>query len=287
MIPGWAISLYIGQALKDTIQLPRPDGVASFTGRYAGEYGLPSTHTSNSIVLAGSLIFDAYNNTATPSDFWWIAGPSIAWIILCPYSRVALGAHYPLDIVAGAIFGVIMLALKQLYLDPALETFLLRGDPIIAAFVMLACTVLAVALIPCPKHPAHITTPGDTTTVLGVMLGCSFGYIIRRQEQLAAFDEPLTAVSGYELLLSVPLTLLGFGIAIGTKEAVKLVVRPTLVLLMGPRDGPVEAEAEAEAEGDGVTLVDGESKEEAGNTGESGNKGGRGGRRGSRSAVAG
>lgn len=162
--------------------------MASFDGHYAGEFGLPSTHTTNSIVLAGSLAVDAYYHTATPEDFWWIAGPSIAWIVLCPYSRLVLGAHYPLDLVAGAILGVAMLVFKLLAIDPAVEAFILRGDPVLAAVSLAAIASVAVVLIPRPAFPAHVTSPGDTTTVLGVMLGCSLGYLLRREEQLAAFD---------------------------------------------------------------------------------------------------
>lgn len=242
LIPGWAFSLYVGQALKDTIQLPRPCpevGVAVFDSHYAGEYGLPSTHTSNSIVLAGSLIFDAYQHTATSEDFWWITGPSIAWIVLCPYSRMVFGAHYPMDLVAGGVLGVIMLALKLAAVDPAIDALVLHGDPVLAAVCITAIIVLATALIPRPATPAYVTTPGDTTTVLGVMLGCTFGYLLRREQQLSAFDQPLTALGLGELLASIPLTLLGFGIAIGTKEAVKAVVRPLLVALLGERRAAV------------------------------------------------
>lgn len=54
MICVWSLVMYIGQALKDIIQWPRPKKVIVLEPAYSLEYGMPSTHAllSLSVPLA-------------------------------------------------------------------------------------------------------------------------------------------------------------------------------------------------------------------------------------------
>lgn len=58
----WGISLFIGELLKDTCKLPRPSSppVIRLENSYANEHGLPSTHASSSICIAGYLNYYLY-----------------------------------------------------------------------------------------------------------------------------------------------------------------------------------------------------------------------------------
>lgn len=75
-----------------------------------GEYGFFSSHASNSFGLAmfSWLLFKQ------KSRYWnW----AFVWALVVSYSRIYLGKHYPLDIIAGAICGVLVAyAMFQLYL---------------------------------------------------------------------------------------------------------------------------------------------------------------------------
>ena len=64
-----------------------------------GRYGFASGHASDTFAAATffSLVLRRYSAHA----FWLLA-----WAALVAYSRVYVGVHYPLDVVAGALVGV-------------------------------------------------------------------------------------------------------------------------------------------------------------------------------------
>lgn len=68
-------------------------------GYRGGTYGLPSCHAANSFGLSIFMIFLFKNRRL--SIFMFL------WAILLSYSRIYTGVHYPLDIIAGAIVGLV------------------------------------------------------------------------------------------------------------------------------------------------------------------------------------
>jgi undecaprenyl-diphosphatase len=65
-----------------------------------GQYGFVSSHASNSISVGIILIYLLRKN--------WINITVIAWILLVSYSRIAIGVHYPGDILGGWLLGGII-----------------------------------------------------------------------------------------------------------------------------------------------------------------------------------
>ncbi len=73
-----------------------------------GKYGFVSSHAANSFAIVAitiKLIGDKYK---------WINWLMPFWGILILYSRVYLGKHYPGDVIAGAILGILIAYLTYL-----------------------------------------------------------------------------------------------------------------------------------------------------------------------------
>lgn len=60
-------------------------------------YSFPSAHTSAAFGLATSI------SIAYPK--WYVIVPTFGWATAVGYSRLHLGAHYPTDVIAGAVIG--------------------------------------------------------------------------------------------------------------------------------------------------------------------------------------
>lgn len=63
-----------------------------------GQYGFPSSHAANTFGIA-MFISLVYRNKLISTTFF-------LWAILCSYSRIYLGVHYPFDILTGCLIGL-------------------------------------------------------------------------------------------------------------------------------------------------------------------------------------
>lgn len=93
---------------KHGIQRLRPchePGVAEYMrlvrAACGGQYGYFSGHSSNSMALA------IFIGLMLKSRYKYLIYFMIIWAILMGYSRIYVGAHYPLDVVSGMLFGAI------------------------------------------------------------------------------------------------------------------------------------------------------------------------------------
>jgi undecaprenyl-diphosphatase len=106
MILGVVVSDQLANVIKDSVQRLRPVYEPSIQNlvhnyfRMGGQYGFFSSHAGNAFFVAAftSIIFKnkIYRNFI------------IGWALLVSYSRIYLGVHYPLDILGGIVFGVIL-----------------------------------------------------------------------------------------------------------------------------------------------------------------------------------
>lgn len=112
--PGWMAAylfcLLIGglmvHLLKHAIDAPRPAAVLSTTdlhiiGSVLRTRSMPSGHSASAFAFAAVILL-----TPNPQRLRrWLLGPVLAIAVLIGLSRIAVGAHWPLDVLVGGALG--------------------------------------------------------------------------------------------------------------------------------------------------------------------------------------
>ncbi len=106
------LSLGVSAGLKRFFSVPRPAGMfdnESFTiiGRTLTKHSLPSGHSMTIFILITLLLFAFMPRKNKIYQFIWTAFILSVGLMIA-FSRVGVGAHYPLDVVTGSAIGYIL-----------------------------------------------------------------------------------------------------------------------------------------------------------------------------------
>lgn len=95
------LAALISTILKFWIDRPRPFITYEFIEKLSvgGSPSFPSGHTTDAFAMAIVL--------ALMFRKWWVTFPAFLWALLVGYSRMHLGVHYPSDVAAGMILGLL------------------------------------------------------------------------------------------------------------------------------------------------------------------------------------
>ena len=96
-----ALSAIVANVLKYAIDLPRPYELYPFIHKLSvgGSPTFPSGHTADAFAFATAISL-MYRK-------WFIVIMMLAWASFVGYTRMALGVHFPSDVLAGAMVGAL------------------------------------------------------------------------------------------------------------------------------------------------------------------------------------
>lgn len=150
--PRWVASAVLAapaailyaQGLKAIFAEPRPAavlGVDAITviGLPLRTNSFPSGHTTTAFVIAGVFTF-----CATAGERRWVGWVALALAALVGFSRLAVGAHWPLDVFAGAAGGWLCAALGTWWADRWRFWEHARGLRFTAVLLFLLAIALAI-----------------------------------------------------------------------------------------------------------------------------------------------
>lgn len=136
---------------------------------HAKEYGLPSSHTMNTLALTLYAVPYAVALAPPSQSTIWTAvlyAAASLWVVVIAFSRMYLGFHSPIDLYTGAILAAACLHLYSA-VDDVLDAVLVQPGP--AGIIVLVALTLAMRLHP---QPAAYTPSFEFSVSF---LGCSFG----------------------------------------------------------------------------------------------------------------
>lgn len=157
------LSNSLNVVLKDLFQHPRPfDLNPGLKLSQATGYGMPSGHAQLSVTAWGAIAM-----RVRKTWFWIVA---VVIILLIGFSRVYLGVHFPTDVLAGWVIGVIMLVIYALARHP-LEKWVCGLNMWLQ--LLLAAGVTAVLLL--------INSNNDALTGTGILFGAGAGLVFAQR----------------------------------------------------------------------------------------------------------
>ncbi|KAL3533994.1 hypothetical protein ACH5RR_007515 [Cinchona calisaya] len=175
---------YIGNCIKDVVSAPRPSSppVRRITAtedekENALEYGLPSSHTLNTVCLSGYLLHYVLSYTQTKDIYTELVGLLIVCLFvgLIGLGRIYLGMHSLIDIIVGLVFGLGILAM-WLSLHEYIDAFVVSGQNVATFWTVLSFLLLFAYPTPEFATPSFEYHAAFNGVALGIVIGIQQTY---------------------------------------------------------------------------------------------------------------
>ncbi|XP_066535976.1 sphingosine-1-phosphate phosphatase 1 [Hoplias malabaricus] len=238
LIVVWVWVMYLGQCAKDVIRWPRPSSppVVKVEVFYNSEYSMPSTHAMSATAVPLALLL----LTHTRWEYPFLLGVTIAlsWCVLVCLSRIYMGMHSVLDVIAGFLFSLLILVVFSPTLH-LIDTFNLsfRYAPIVIVSLHAGLGLFSFTL------DTWSTSRGDTAQILGTGAGIAVASHLNYQLDLIP-DPPASALPFPAPTLSFSLVglcllrfVLGVLVVLATRAVMKALTVPLVCWFVGIPSG--------------------------------------------------
>ena len=169
LVLGALLAGMLSRGFKLWFELPRPAAVLDASqitviGARLTTHSFPSGHTVSafSFIVAWLALLG-----------WWRALPMVMLAALVGFSRIAVGAHWPVDVLAGAVIG-----LAGGWLGLRLSRHFRWGLGICAHWMLVGIAVIAVATLPFDGQGYPDTLPWRIVACLWGLRGFVFVYLL-------------------------------------------------------------------------------------------------------------
>ncbi|KAG1347581.1 lipid phosphate phosphatase delta [Cocos nucifera] len=209
---------YIGNSVKDVISAPRPScpPVRRVTAtkdekENAMEYGLPSSHALNTVCLSGYLLHYVLNHGVQNDGVTIAVGFSLVFVLvmLIGIGRIYLGMHSLIDVVAGIIFGLVILFF-WLTVHGYVDDFIISGQNVTsfwASLAFLLCFAYPTPEFPTPSFEYHTAFNG---VAFGIVSGIQQTYFQFHHESVPHIFSPELPILIFlgRMLVGIPTILI-------------------------------------------------------------------------------
>ncbi|XP_034015545.1 sphingosine-1-phosphate phosphatase 1 [Thalassophryne amazonica] len=234
LIMVWVWVMYLGQCTKDVIGWSRPASppVVKVEMFYNSEYSMPSTHAMSGTAIPFSLFIMTCGRWEYPFILGF--GLALCWCLLVCLSRIYMGMHSVLDVMAGVLYSILILT----FFLPALDlidgfNLTFRYAPLIIISLHLGLGLFSFTL------DTWSTSRGDTAQILGVGAGLALASHVNHHLGLLP-DPPLDQLPFSMPRLSVGLvamavlrSFLGVLILVATRALMKAITIPLVCWVVG------------------------------------------------------
>ncbi|GLT77693.1 hypothetical protein SLA2020_492560 [Shorea laevis] len=209
---------YLGNCIKDTVSAPRPNcppvrrvTTTKDEEENALEYGLPSSHTLNTVCLSGYLLYYLLSYTKWEYASLELAGFSFVCLFvgLIAVGRIYLGMHSLIDIVGGLGIGFgifyFWLAVHE-YID----NFLVSGQNVTSFWATLSLLLLFAYPTPELPTPSFEYHTAFTGVALGIVAGVQQTYYQFHHEAVPCIFTPQLSIPAFlgRILVGIPTILI-------------------------------------------------------------------------------
>uniref|UniRef100_A0A3Q3ELQ2 Sphingosine-1-phosphate phosphatase 1b n=1 Tax=Kryptolebias marmoratus TaxID=37003 RepID=A0A3Q3ELQ2_KRYMA len=236
----WVWVMYLGQCTKDVVRWSRPASppVVKVEMFYNSEYSMPSTHAMSGTAIPFALFCMTYSRWEYPTPLGFSL--ALCWCLLVCSSRVYMGMHSVLDVIAGFLYSVLILFFFLPVLD-LIDGFNLtcRFAPLLIVSLHLGLGLFSFTL------DTWSTSRGDTAQILGTGAGVALASHVNYRLGLMPDPPPdqlplaLPVFSAGLVGMAVLRLVLGVLVLVGTRALMKAVTIPLVCWVSGVPAGDV------------------------------------------------